>query len=555
MKTERFDVVVVGSGAGGAPVAWELARSGAKVLVLEKGPRYGPRDFVRDEIVTCRRDFWVPFPDDDPHVVVDHPGARPEITHRGWIAQCVGGGTVHMSGFFFRYHPIDFELRSRAPDLADTTLIDWPFGYETLAPYYDRVERELGVSGDLAANPHSPRSPGPFPYAPLAVHPISRWIEAAGRTRGYNPFPVPRAIITRPEPDLGRRPCAYNSTCGSYGCENNAKSSTLATYIPRAESTGRCSVRDRAMVRRIEMKQDGRARGVVYTDAGGEDRRVEADVVVVACGAIESARLLLASATAAFPDGLGNGGGQVGRNLCLSSLGLVAGRLYYEDFGFEDRALLQNPAPFVGRAIQDLYHLDPPAEGLPKAGTFHFLWEHENPIHRAERATEGDDGGLVYGAELMKRLRRRFTASRTLEVEAFSEWLPTDRCFVELDPEAHDRWGLPAAKIHVDRHPASVAATTRIVEAAESLLKDVGCRETERLEVGGVTWVLQSGTCRMGDDPATSATTPAGHLHEIDNLYVTDGGSLPTSGGVPNTMTILANALRIAEGMIARHRS
>jgi choline dehydrogenase-like flavoprotein len=555
VKTENFDAVVVGTGAGGAPVAYVLAASGARVLVLEKGPRYGPHDFVRDEIVTCRRDFWVPYPEDDPHVVVEGPGARPSVSHRGWISQCVGGGTVHMSGFFFRYHPIDFELRSRAPDLTGTTLIDWPFGYEQLAPYYDRVEKELGVSGDLAQNPYDPRGDAPFPYPPVPTHPISQWIEEKGRARGYHPFHVPRAIITTPEEKLGRGACEYHQLCGSYGCENAAKSSTLATYIPLAEATGRCAVRDRCMVERVEMRNDGRAKGVVYVDARGDRRRVEADVVVVACGAIESARLLLMSRTASFPNGLGNGAGLVGRNLCLSSLGHLAGVLYYDDFGEPERRVLKNPAPFVGRAVQDLYELDPPAEGLPKAGTFHFLWAHENPIHRTERLLDARGGGLVYGSALMERLRERFGQSKTLEVESFSEWLPTDGCFVELDGEVSDRWGLPAAKIHIDQHPASVAATTRMVEASETLLADLGCRTIERIDVGGVTWVLQSGTCRMGTDPATSVTTPEGHLHEVDNLYVTDGASLPTSGGVPNTMTILANALRIAEGMAARRRA
>lgn len=555
MKSEAFDAVIVGSGAGGAPVAYEMARAGARVLVLEKGPRYGPHDFLRDEIHTCRRDFWVPYPDDDPHVVVDHPGARPQTTHRGWIAQCVGGGTVHMSGFFFRFHPIDFELRSRAPDLRDTTLIDWPFGYETLAPYYDRVEREIGVSGDLSKNPHDPRGAAPFPYPPIGTHPIGSWIEAKGAERGYHPFHVPRAIITTPDEAAGRGACALHQLCGSYGCENGAKSSTLATYVPMAEATGRCTVRAGCMVQRVEMRKDGRARGVVYTDARGVDRRVEADVVVVACGAIESARLLLMSRTASFPDGLGNRAGQVGKNLCFSSLGHLAGVFHYDDFAAAEQNLLKNPAPFVGRAVQDLYQLDPPAGGLPKAGTFHFLWAHENPIHRSERLLDGNGGGLVYGAALIKRLRERFVASRTLEVESFSEWLPTELCFVELDGDASDRWGLPAARIHLHHHPASVAATTRLVDAAEGMLGDLGCRDIERIDVGGTTWVLQNGTCRMGTDPESSVTTPQGNLHEIDNLYVTDGASLPTSGGVPNTMTILANALRIGEGIVARHRS
>ncbi len=541
---ERFDAVVIGSGAGGAPVAYTLARAGAKVLVLDKGPRYRSSDFERDEILTCRRNFWVPPPDDDPHVVVEDRADR--ITHEGWISQCVGGGTVHMSGFFFRFHESDFRIRSSSPDLEGTTVIDWPFGYEVLAPYYDRVEKEVGVSGDVRTNPYAPPRTGPFPYPPVAVHPVSNWIERAARDQGLNAFPVPRAILTMAEGSRGA--CHYHRLCGSYGCENGAKSSTLASLLPRAEATGNCEIRPDTMVERIEMRRNGTARGVVVIDASLQRHRVEADVVVVACGAIESARLLLLSAGESHPDGLGNRRGQVGKNLCLSTLGHVAGSLFDADFAAADREVLRHPAPFVGRAIQDMYDLDEPIRGLSKAGTIHFLWAHENPIHRADRLLA--ERGLIYGDQLMKALREKFIQSQTLEAEIFSEWLPTEGCFVELDPQQNDRWGLPSARIHLAKHPASVEACTRLVETAESLLTAVGCRTLDRMDTAGTTWVLQAGTCRMGTDPETSVTDPAGRVHDVPNVIVSDGGALPSNGGVPNTMTILANALRIADQLV-----
>ncbi|MEQ8274897.1 MAG: GMC family oxidoreductase [Deltaproteobacteria bacterium] len=541
----KCDVVVVGSGAGGGPIAYELAKAGASVIVLEKGPRHEKKDFVHDEISTCRRNFFLPWPDDDPHVVLASPDAKPNRTNAGWISQCVGGGTVHMSGFFFRFHEKDFALSKHYGPLNGSTAIDWPFGYDTLAPYYDKVEKVVGVSGDVSKNPFEPPRSGPFPYDPVLTHPISRWIDEAGDALGLHPFHVPRAIITRPEGDRGA--CVYHGLCGSYGCEVGAKSSTLASLIPGAEKAG-ARVLPKSMVREIVMKKDGRAKGVVFEDETGARHEVEAKIVVVACSAIESARLLLLSGSSAHPRGVGNNADQVGRNLCFSTLGQLTGDIAYDGLDDTAKAELKNGMPFIGRAVQDFYEVDPSGDVFGKGGTFHLLFEHDNPIHAAERLIR-DKNGLVYGEALMKKLHAHFTERRTLEVECFSEWLPTDGCRVTLDDNATDRWGLPAARITLNRHPSDRAASALLVGRARVLLEKLGATNIRTLDVGGVTYVLQHGTCRMGSDPNTSVTTPAGHLHEVDNVYVTDGGSLPSSGAVPSTMTILANAFRIADGM------
>lgn len=545
----KADVVVVGSGAGGAPVAYELARAGASVIVVEKGPRYRPEDFVHDEIETCRRSFFIPHPEDDPHVVRATPSAPPNRTNAGFISQCVGGGTVHMSGFFFRFHPKDFALTKNYGPLAGSTAIDWPFGYDTLAPYYDRVEKVVGVSGDVSKNPHEPPRNGPFPYDPVLTHPLSGWIDEAGERLGMHPFHVPRAIITKPDGDRGA--CLYHGLCGSYGCETGAKSSTLASLIPAAEAAG-AKVLDRTMVREIVMQQDGRAKGVVCESMDGRFT-IDAKVVVVACSAIESARLLLLSGSSKHTRGLGNNAGQVGKNLCFSTLGQLSADFLYEDLDDQKRAELESRMPFIGRAVQDFYDVKPEGDVFGKGGTFHLIFEHDNPIHAAERLI-GSHDGPVYGDDLMKRLHEHFTKGRTVEVECFGEWLPTEGCHVSLDEKATDRWGLPSALITLDRHPSDRASSQLLVDQAKKLLDGLGAKNVRTLDVGGVTYVLQHGTCRMGNDPATSVTTPDGHLHEVDNVYVTDGGSMPSSGAVPSTMTILANAFRIADGIAKKHK-
>ena len=545
--TELWDAVVVGSGAGGGPVAYTLAKAGLRVLVLEKGPRYRAQDFLHDEIASCRRDFFIPYPDDDPHTLRRRPDAPAARTNAAWTSRCVGGGTVHMSGFFFRLHPEDFRPISTFGTIPGSTAIDWPIAYEDLAPYYDRVETVVGVSGDTRSNPFEPPRSGPFPMPPVETHPVAAWIDRAGRALGMHPYPVPRAIIT--EPKDGRGACVYCRLCGSYGCEVNAKSSSAAALLPAAEATGRCEVRPDAMVTRIVMQKDGRAKGVVYVGPDGAEHAVDAERVIVAASAIESARLLLLSPSSNHPRGVGNNGGQVGRNLCFSTLGQLDGELAFAGRPLEEQQELQNAAPFIGRAVQDFYRVDPAGDVFGKGGTFHLLWAHPNPIYAAERLIDDPDGP-VYGAALTRRLTHHFRAQRTIEIECFGEWLPTEGCHVTLDPDTTDRWGLPAARLTIARHPSDMAASQRLVAEAQRLLEAIGAINIAIRDVGGETLVLQYGTCRMGEDPATSVCTAAGHLHEVDNLYVTCGGSLPSGGAVPSTMSIMANAFRIAEGII-----
>ena len=546
--TERVDAIVIGSGAGGAPVAHELARAGAQVLVLEKGPRHTPEAFLHDEISSCRRDFFVPFPAEDPHTLRRSAAAPAQPTNAGWISRCVGGGTVHMSGFFFRMHPRDFQPRSSLGSVPGTTLADWPITYTDLEPFYDRVEREVGVSGDTSGNPFEPPRKGPLPYPPLTTHPVAGWIDEAGPTVGMHPYQVPRAIITKSE--KGRSACAYCPLCGSYGCEVNAKSSTLASLLPKAEATGRCEVRPHSMVFDIPLARSGAALGVRYLDPRGNAIDVEADVVVLAASALESARLLLMARSGRFPDGLGNHNGQVGRNLCFSTLTKLEAFLARGALPAQRKTELDQFGPFVDRAVQDFVHFEEDA-GFTKAGTFHLLWAHPNPIYAAEQLIR-DDARLVWGDELMRRLARRFQDGRALEVEGFSEWLPTPGCRVDLDPDVNDRWGLPVARITVARHPEDRRASARLAREARRLLEALGAETIDTRTVGGETWVLQHGTCRMGVNPAESVTDRDGRIHGVPNVYVADGGALVTSGAAPSTETIMANALRIGAGIAER---
>ena len=539
------DALIVGSGAGGGPLALALSRAGLDVLVLEKGLRHRREDYPADEVEQARRRLFVPRLEDEPHTVVTLKTTTPVPTELGWIAVCLGGGTVHMGSYLYRFHPEDFRLRSRLGPYEE--IADWPFGYDELEPYYARAEREVGVAGLSGATPfEGPRS-APYPLPPLDSHPLARHVEEACRRRGLHPFPTPRAVNSRPY--QGRPVCAYCDHCGGFGCRTGAKGSVQEALIPRAERTGRCEVRTGCMAKEILVDRRGRAAGCVYLDVSGAEREARARVVFVCCSAIESARLLLLSRSARFPDGLANGSGLVGRHLQFH--GVTMGQA-----GFRiDRhpALPLSPwHPFLGVSVMDHYFLPAGVSDWPKGGILRFDMSPSHPLAAFGRIA--GSGPPLWGMELKRRLREEVADRRAVFFEVFHDFLPNDRTFVELDSEVRDRWGLPVARIHLDLPAHHRAAGGWIFQRACEILDDLGAEDFQALSLGGTSAYLVQGTCRAGLDPRTSVLDPWCRAHEVPNLYVVDGSFLPTSGGAPPTLTILANSFRVADHAIAHWR-
>jgi choline dehydrogenase-like flavoprotein len=565
MKNITYDICIVGSGAGASPVAYTMAKAGAKVLVLEKGPWLTEKEFFKDELAISVHDAYNPKLSDEQHVIEeeyeDQEGNAvwqgEKTSDSGWTwwnGTVVGGSSNFMSGYFHRLKPIDFRLKSEFGAIKGANIADWPISYDELEPYYAMVEREVGVSGRVVDHPHQEPRSTDFPYPPIAEVPISSWIDKAADKIGYHAVPVPRAVLS--EPAMGRRSCEYSGYCSSYGCSSGAKGSGRAALLNHAVASGNCTIKPNAKVYRIATDAAGEITGVHYYDAQGRQQIVRAKTYVVACQAVETSRLLLASTGEKFPNGLANNSAQVGKNLLFSGGGTGSGDFIYDQLSEQQVKDLKVVGPFVNRALQDWYKIDDKAfvgantKGQAKGGTIDFLF-HQNPIARARGTqwginNEGEDK-LLWGEELKQNMKKEFTSYKTLRFEVFNDWLPTDNCFVALDDEVTDKWGDPVAKVRIGYHDHDLEVGEYLSVKAEKLLVALGAKNISSSVSGYPATNLMAGGCRFGDDPKTSVLDKNCQAHEVDNLYVTDGSFMPTGGSVPYTFTIYANAFRVAE--------
>lgn len=532
--SDAVDFAIVGSGAAGGVLARELAQAGFSVVVLEQGTRLTLADFEHDELK-----YW--FNCGITNDVVKNPQTfRDDRSKRGernlvrpslYYARTVGGSSTHYTANYWRFREVDFDERSRLGSIAGTGFADWPISYAELEPYYTKVEWEIGVSGLAGAHPFDPPRSKPYPMPPLPVKSSGVLLERGARKLGLHPFPAPLAINSQHY--RGRPACVHCGFCHGFGCEVGAKASSLTTMIPEAEATGRCEVRSESYVVQVVTDKSGRATGVRYYDRDKRERFQKAKAVIVAANGAETPRLLLMSANSMFPQGLANSSGRVGKYLMFNYNARTHAVFEHE--------LNEFKSVQVTRVVHDFYDSDP-KRGFYGGGGIDARMGPQ-PTVWADRI--GSDTGALWGSAYKAQLAE---FPRMMQLASHTTSLAVETNNVELDPELKDAWGMPAMRVTYKDHPDDLA-TARFIQARSAEIMDAaGALKVTNGPVNPSTSSVHLlGTCRMGDDPATSVVDRYHRSHDIRNLFVCDGSSLVTSGRGQPTLTIQALAFRAAE--------
>jgi gluconate 2-dehydrogenase alpha chain len=552
---QATDVVIVGAGAVGGVAALPLARAGLQVIGLEAGTWLTSRDFAPDELRNNVRG-WPQAVQKANREVPTHRrnetgpySPRPSVHP---MMNAVGGTSLHYWGQSWRLNPWDFRVvsettrrygRGRIP--ANSTVEDWPFGFEELEPYYDTVEYEVGISGNAGnvngtIDPRGnifegPRS-RPYPMPALRGTGFTEHMGEAARGLGWHPFPGPAAINSRPYE--GRSGCVYHGFCSRGGCHVNAKSSTAVSTIPKAQATGNFGVVTQAHVTAIEVDGDGRANGVTYLKDGQEYFQ-PADVVLLASYVYENVRTLLLSKSDAYPDGLSNNHGQVGRHYFSHATGASVNALFPWNLNKWYGAAAQGVA--VDNWADDNFdHADLDFIG----GGNLWLYTERRPIAAAEMDTFGR--APRWGSAWKAFVRQN--ADRWTNTYIQKTTLPYEDNYLDLDPTVTDPHGVPVCRITADFQDNERKIATFMQDKMVEWFMAAGAVETVRGDIGtmGPSTHAYGGT-RMGDNPDTNVVDRWGFSHEVPNLGILGASVMGTSGAHNPTLTAQALSWRTAQ--------
>src|SRR5262245_25853151 len=500
-------VVIVGSGAGGGTLGNELAQKGAKVVILEAGPRVELQDFVNDEWDSFAQLAWsdARTTSGSWQVAKDFPNLP------AWIVKAVGGSTTHWAGASLRFDEHEFKGKSTYGNVSGANLLDWPITLAELEPYYAKAEDKMGVT----RTSNIPGLPGNNNFKVL---------EAGAKKLGYKEVHTGRIAINS-EPRDGRGACQQIGFCFQ-GCKSGAKWSTLYAEIPKGEATGNLEVRPNSQVIKIEHDASGKVTGVVYADKDGRMQRQKARIVAVAGNSLESPRLLLNSASTMFPDGLANSSGQVGRNYMRHTTASVYA-------GFDKPVRMWRGTTMAGivrdesfnnpkRGFVGGYELETLSLGLP------FMAAFLNP------------GG--WGREFASALD---SYENMAGMWIVGEDMPQETNRATLDPAAKDKFGIPVASVHFDDHANDVAMRDHAWSRGKAIYEAAGATNVFPTPPYPSTHNL--GTNRMSERARDGVVNAHGQTHDIKNLFVSDGSQFTTGGAENPTLTIVTLAIRQAD--------
>lgn len=500
-------IVIVGSGAGGGTMADKLTAAGKKVVVLEAGSRIESSDWHQDDMSAFAQLSWL-----DPRVASgSYLAAQVAPAMPAWIVKAVGGSTLHWNGLAYRAQPHELRARSVYGEIEGSSLADWPLDYADLEPYYAQAEQRLGVTGTHGIAPHPPTN-------------SYKVLHAAATRCGYSRISNAHIAINSSARD-GRPGCLQMGFCNQ-GCKINAKWSTLASEIPRAEATGLLDLRSGCQAVRVEVDDRGNASAVVYRQPDGTLQRQRVRWLFLACNAIETARLLLLSDSAAFPDGLANTHGHVGRHYMRHVNALAFGRMAQP---VNMHRGIVTPGTIFDEAVHDA------SRGF--AGGYLMEAVALAPITLAMMVSPG-----AWGADFAAFMEHYDHLAGVL---MNGEEQPRADNRVTLDGAVRDAAGLPVANVHVDEHAHCDAMRGHFRQRVTALFNALDASEIRHGVPPSATHNL--GTARMSQRPADGVTDGFGRSHEVPNLYVSDGSLFPTSTAENPTLTIVALALRQAD--------
>lgn len=545
----EYDVIVVGSGAGGGMAAHTLTHAGVRVLMLEAGRDYDPLTetpmFQSNDQAPLRGasspdknfGFYDATVDGGWQVPGEPYSTGEDSEFLWWRSRMLGGRTNHWGRFSLRFSHHDFNASSR-----DGLGVDWPMNYEDLAPWYDRTEALVGVCGNNPGLDDVPDSspgvlqPPPMPRVPELL------IAAAAKKLGIPSAPMRRAVLTRPLDE--RQACFYATACGR-GCSIGAAFQTTTSLLPMSLATGRMKIVTDAMVSTVEVDAAGRATGVTFINRKTKQpESLSARVVVLAASACESARILLNSGNEAFPQGLANSSGQVGRNLMDSTgatfighVPALEGRPRYNEDGHTSNHLF---IPWWGHDAQAKGALD-----FPRGYHFELGGGFGAPNMGVGGAAEG------YGTAMKAQMRQRYGSVVGLSLRG--EMVASDDCYMEIDEQVQDQWGIPVPKFHWkwSEHELNQAAhgqetARQIIETMGGTLADPDRPPEDAIKKGGEI-IHEVGTTRMGSNPKDSVTNEWGQSWDVANLFVMDGGVFASNPHKNCTLTLMTLAMRNAD--------
>ena len=585
---QDYDVIVVGSGAGGGQMAYTLAMSGVRVLMLEAGRKYDPASetamFQTPEMAPLR---GVGTPDKplgfydatiggwqlpgEPFVSAsEKEGER----FQWWRARMLGGRTNHWTRYSFRNGPYDFKPRSR-----DGLGFDWPIAYADMAPYYDKVEMLVGVYGSNDGLENTPDSPDGCLLPPPKPIVSDLLIRKHGAKLGLPVVASRRAVLTQPldwkslpaklhpgsasaqdilARDMRKRsPCFWATPCGQ-GCSIRANYQSPTVHLPPALETGKLDIVTDAMVAEVLLAKNGRASGVRFVDKrSGRSREARARAVVLAASAYETVRILLNSRSAKFPQGLANSSCKVGKYLTDTVGSYLAGQIprlenlpAHNEEGASGGHMY---VPWWGYKAQK-------AGKLPFARGYHieFFGGRRMPSFYTNAGLEWLTGGS-YGRKFKEDARRYYGSM--VYFAGRGEMIPNEGSYCEIDSGTKDQWGIPALRFHWKWSEQETRQAAHMQSTFADLIEAMGGRVQKPPEQNGAKAIAPGGSIShevggaiMGDDQHTSVVNKWCQAWDVANLFIADGASFPSSPDKNPTLTIMANAWRVGDHIVERMR-